>query len=52
MLPDISLKFPELPELPEITKKFWKEMEIPVKTPEIPVKVRKLWGLYKQRPFI
>ena len=32
----------ELTELPEITWKFQKEMEIPVKTPEIQVKVRKL----------
>ena len=30
---EISTKFPELPELPEITRKFWKQTEIPVKTP-------------------
>ena len=42
MVPEISTKFPELPELPEIAHKFRKETEIPVKTLEIPVKVRKL----------
>ena len=36
---EISTKFTELPE---ITRKLRKETEIPVKTPEIPVKVRKL----------
>ena len=49
------LKFPELPELlelPEITRKLRKETEIPVKTPSIPVKVRKLQVPYKLRPFI
>ena len=34
------------------TQKFQKETEIPVKTPEIPVKVRKLRVPYKRRPFI
>ena len=29
MVPEISMKFPELPELPEITRKFQKETEIP-----------------------
>ena len=45
MVPEKSTKFPELTELPKITRKFQKEMEIPVK-------VRKLWVSYKQRPFI
>ena len=49
MVPEISMKFPELQE---ITRKIRTEMEIPVKTPEIPVKVRKLRVPYKQRPFI
>ena len=49
MLPEISTKFPELQE---ITRKFQKETEIPVKTPEIPVKVLKLWVPYKRRLFI
>ena len=33
MVLEISTKFLELPE---ITRKFWKETEIPVKTPEFP----------------
>ena len=36
-------EFPLLTELPEITWKFWKEMEILVKTPEIPLKICYFW---------
>ena len=42
---------PKFPELPEITQKLQREMEIPVKTPEIPVKVCKLRVPYKQHLF-